>query len=50
MAAMLIVSLCVPEAFGNLGLTFALAIGVFRTAHIALFCSPAPTTTTCAAR
>ncbi|HWN73494.1 MAG TPA: low temperature requirement protein A, partial [Solirubrobacterales bacterium] len=37
MAAMLIVSLCVQEAFGNLALTFALAIGVFRTAHIALF-------------
>jgi low temperature requirement protein LtrA len=37
MAAMLIVSLCVPEAFGNLALTFALAYGVFRVAHIALF-------------
>ena len=37
MAAMLIVSLCVQEAFGNLALTFALAIGVFRAAHIALF-------------
>jgi low temperature requirement protein LtrA len=37
MAAMLVVSLCVQEAFGNLALTFALAIGVFRTAHIALF-------------
>ena len=37
MAALLIVSLCVQEAFGNLALTFALAIGVFRTAHIALF-------------
>jgi low temperature requirement protein LtrA len=37
MAAMLIVSLCVQEAFGNLALTFALAIGFFRTAHIALF-------------
>jgi low temperature requirement protein LtrA len=37
MAAMLIVSLCVQEAFGNLALTFALAIGVFRGAHIALF-------------
>jgi low temperature requirement protein LtrA len=34
---MLIVSLCVPEAFGNLALTFALAYGVFRVAHIALF-------------
>jgi low temperature requirement protein LtrA len=37
MAAMLIVSICVQEAFGNLALTFALAIGIFRTAHIALF-------------
>jgi low temperature requirement protein LtrA len=37
MAALLIVSLCVQEAFDNLALTFALAIGVFRTAHIALF-------------
>jgi low temperature requirement protein LtrA len=37
MAAMLIVSLCVPEAFGNLALTLALAYGVFRVAHIALF-------------
>jgi low temperature requirement protein LtrA len=37
MAAMLIVSICVQEAFGNLALTFALAIGVFRAAHIALF-------------
>jgi low temperature requirement protein LtrA len=37
MAALLIVSLCVQEAFDNLALTFALAIGVFRAAHIALF-------------
>lgn len=37
MAALLIVSLAIPEAFGELGLVFALAIGVFRTAHIALF-------------
>jgi low temperature requirement protein LtrA len=37
MAAMLIVSLCVQEAFGNLALTFALAIGAYRTAHIVLF-------------
>ena len=37
MAALLIVAICVQEAFGNLALTFALAIGVFRTAHIALF-------------
>jgi low temperature requirement protein LtrA len=37
MAAMLIVSVCVQEAFGHLALTFALAIGAFRAAHIALF-------------
>ena len=37
MAAMLIVSICVQEAFGSLALTFALGIGVFRAAHIALF-------------
>ncbi|HET9677235.1 MAG TPA: low temperature requirement protein A [Solirubrobacterales bacterium] len=37
MAALLIVSICVQEAFGNLALTFALGIGVFRAAHIALF-------------
>jgi low temperature requirement protein LtrA len=37
MAALLIVAICVQEAFGNLALTFALGIGVFRGAHIALF-------------
>ncbi|HEV2791509.1 MAG TPA: low temperature requirement protein A [Solirubrobacterales bacterium] len=37
MAALLIVALAVQEAFGNLALTFALALGVFRLAHIALF-------------
>jgi len=37
MAALLIVSLAIPEAFGELALVFALAIGVFRSAHIALF-------------
>ncbi len=42
MAAMLIVSLCVPEAFGALALTFALAYGVFRVAHIALFMLASP--------
>ena len=36
-AAMLLVSLSAPEAFGDLGLAFALALGVVRTAHIALF-------------
>lgn len=42
MAAMLIVALCVPEAFGALALTFALAYGVFRVAHIALFMLASP--------
>jgi low temperature requirement protein LtrA len=37
MAALLIVSLCVPHAFGDLALTFAVAYGVVRAAHIALF-------------
>jgi low temperature requirement protein LtrA len=37
MAAMLIVSLSVQEAFGDLALAFALALGVFRCAHIVLF-------------
>jgi low temperature requirement protein LtrA len=37
MAALLIVALCIPEAFGDLALTFALAFGVFRLSHIALF-------------
>jgi low temperature requirement protein LtrA len=36
-ASMLIAAICVPEAFGDLALPFALAIGVFRVAHIALF-------------
>ena len=37
MAALLVVSLCVPEAFGDLGLTFAIAYGGVRAAHIVLF-------------
>jgi low temperature requirement protein LtrA len=37
MAAMLIAAICVPEAFGDLALVFALSIGFFRVAHIALF-------------
>ena len=37
MAAMLIVSLSVKEAFDSLALAFALGILVFRTAHIVLF-------------
>jgi low temperature requirement protein LtrA len=42
MAALLLVSLCVPEAFGNLALAFALIYGVVRTAHIALFMLASP--------
>ncbi|MGD9736758.1 MAG: low temperature requirement protein A [Solirubrobacterales bacterium] len=42
MAAMLIAALCVPEAFGSLSLAFALALGVFRTLHIALFVLASP--------
>jgi low temperature requirement protein LtrA len=37
MAALLIVAIAVPEAFGSLALTFALGLGVFRCAHIVLF-------------
>lgn len=37
MGALLVVALAVPEAFGALGLTFALAYGVVRIGHIALF-------------
>jgi low temperature requirement protein LtrA len=37
MAALLVVSLCVPHAFEDLALTFALAYGFVRVAHIALF-------------
>src|SRR4051794_14383 len=37
MAALLVVAICVQEAFGNLALAFALGIGAFRAAHIALF-------------
>ena len=37
MGAMLICALCVPEVFEDLGLTFAIAYGVVRAAHIALF-------------
>ena len=42
MAALLLVSLCVPEAFGDLGLAFALIYGLVRTAHIALFMLASP--------
>ena len=37
MAALLVTSLCVPDAFGDLGLTLAIAYGGVRAAHIALF-------------
>jgi len=37
MAGLLIVALCVPEAFGERALTFAIAYGIVRAAHIALF-------------
>lgn len=37
MAALLVSSLSVPAAFGELGLTLALAYGVVRVAHITLF-------------
>ena len=37
MAALLIVAICVPEAFDDLALQFALAYGAVRAGHIALF-------------
>jgi low temperature requirement protein LtrA len=37
MAALLVVALCVPEAFADRALTFAIAYGVVRGGHIALF-------------
>ncbi|HUQ62208.1 MAG TPA: low temperature requirement protein A [Acidimicrobiales bacterium] len=37
MAAFLVVALCVPKAFDDLGLTFAVSYGLVRAAHIALF-------------
>ena len=37
MAAMLVVALCVPQAFDDLGLAFAIAYGFVRACHIALF-------------
>jgi low temperature requirement protein LtrA len=37
MAALLVAALCVPQAFGNLGLLFACSYGVVRFAQIALF-------------
>src|SRR3954453_17491482 len=37
MAALLVAALCVPHAFGNLGLLFACSYGVVRFGQIALF-------------
>jgi low temperature requirement protein LtrA len=37
MAALLVVALCAPEAFGERALTIAIAYGVVRAAHIALY-------------
>jgi low temperature requirement protein LtrA len=37
MAALLVVGLCVPQAFDDAALIFALAYGLVRVAHIALF-------------
>jgi len=42
MAALLLVSLCVPEAFGDLALAFALIYGVVRFAQIGLFILASP--------
>jgi low temperature requirement protein LtrA len=42
MAALLLVSLCVPEAFNSLALAFALIYGVVRSAQIALFMLASP--------
>jgi low temperature requirement protein LtrA len=38
MAGLLVVALCVPEAFGDRALLFAVAYGVVRLGHIALYC------------
>jgi low temperature requirement protein LtrA len=37
MAALLVTSLCIPDAYGDLGLTFAVAYGVVRMAHVSVF-------------
>jgi low temperature requirement protein LtrA len=42
MAALLLVSLCVPDAFGSLGLAFALIYGLVRAAQIGLFMLASP--------
>jgi len=42
MAALLLVALCVPEAFEDLALVFALSYGAVRVAHIGLFMLASP--------
>jgi low temperature requirement protein LtrA len=42
MAALLIVSICVPHAFDNLALAFALTYGLVRIGHIGLFMLASP--------
>ncbi len=42
MAAMLVASLCIPSAFDDLALAFAVAYGFVRIAHIALFMLASP--------
>src|SRR3977135_2608268 len=42
MAALLLVSLCVPDAFGSLALAFALIYGFVRPATISLLLPPRP--------
>ena len=42
MTGLLIVALCVPEAFGDRALGFAVAYGVVRGGHIALYCDRQP--------
>jgi low temperature requirement protein LtrA len=37
MAGLLLASICIPQAFGDLALEFAVAYGIVRAAHIALF-------------
>jgi low temperature requirement protein LtrA len=37
MAATVVAALCVPDVFGDRGLTFALAYGVLRVAHLGLY-------------
>ncbi|HEX6329359.1 MAG TPA: low temperature requirement protein A [Jiangellaceae bacterium] len=37
MGALIVVALAVPDAFGDLGLTFAIAYGFVRVAHLVLF-------------